>query len=209
MIKTELIPVIHIIEDKQLLLNAKICVEAGIQKVFLIDHFSSNPNSVLESAKVVKEHYPNLWIGINPLGASANRVLLNEFKGIDGIWCDDSVTIEEYNNRVYKGMYFGGLAFKYQRQPTNLEEASRIASLSTDVACTSGPGTGQPATLTKINAIRKGLGDHPMAIASGVSIDNINSYKGLVNYLLVASSITNDLEIIKCQKLDELISSLK
>jgi len=35
-----------------------------------------------------------------------------------------------------------------------------------------------------------------MTIASGVNIENIDTYKGIVDYLLVASSITSRSEII-------------
>jgi predicted TIM-barrel enzyme len=48
------------------------------------------------------------------------------------------------------------------------------------------------------------LADHPMAIASGVSIQNINDYKGIANYLLVATSITSSGEMIMKDKLIEL-----
>jgi hypothetical protein len=47
-----------------------------------------------------------------------------------------------------------------------------------------------------------------MAIASGVSIDNIENYKGVVDYLLVASSITSRSEIIYKDKLLELLGYL-
>jgi hypothetical protein len=48
-----------------------------------------------------------------------------------------------------------------------------------------------------------------MAIASGVNQDNISLYKGVVDYLLVASSITSRSEIIYKDKLEELLNKLK
>jgi predicted TIM-barrel enzyme len=47
-----------------------------------------------------------------------------------------------------------------------------------------------------------------MAIASGVSAQNISNYKGIANYILVASSITSKTEIIDKDKLTELISKI-
>ena len=47
-----------------------------------------------------------------------------------------------------------------------------------------------------------------MAIASGVSVDNIESYKGIVDYLLVASSITTSGEMIIKDKLKELVEKI-
>lgn len=207
MIKTEIIPVIHIINTNQLFKNIQTCLECGIEKVFLIDHHSPKLFLLLEDVEDVKMVYPNLWVGINALGDKASELIMLDLP-VDGLWCDDSVTIEEYNQKQFKGTYFGGLAFKYQPQPSDLIAASKNASLCTDVACTSGPGTGQPATLAKIQKIREGLGDHPMAIASGVSVDNIHLYAGLVNYLLVASSITDNNEFIIKEKLQQLIEVL-
>lgn len=48
-----------------------------------------------------------------------------------------------------------------------------------------------------------------MAIASGVDLNNVDLYKGLANYLLVASSITSRSEIIDKDKLVELLEKLK
>ena len=61
----------------------------------------------------------------------------------------------------------------------------------------------------KIKLIREYLGDHPMAIASGVSIENILSYNDIVDFLLVASSITDRNEFIIKEKLDELVKCLR
>ena len=47
-----------------------------------------------------------------------------------------------------------------------------------------------------------------MAIASGVNVNNIVSYKGVINYLLVASSITSKSEIIDKDKLKELLEKI-
>jgi hypothetical protein len=45
-----------------------------------------------------------------------------------------------------------------------------------------------------------------MAIASGVNPYNISDYNGIVDYLLVASSITSRTEMIILDRLKELIS---
>ena len=105
-------------------------------------------------------------------------------------------------------MLFTGLAFKYQPQPKDIELACKESILTSDVSTTSGPGTGKAAAINKILELRSHLGEHPMAIASGVSVDNIENYKGIVDYLLVASSITSRSEIIYKDKLLELLDYL-
>lgn len=205
--KTELIPVIHMINQNQVLTNVKICVESGIEKVFLINHQTSS-EELIKCALLVKNTYPDLWVGVNMLDKYAEDAILYEFN-LDGLWCDQSLSLEDYKNRKFKGMLFTGLAFKYQPQPKDIEKACKESLLTSDVSTTSGPGTGKAAGLAKILELRKNLGNHPMAIASGVSIDNIDLYKDIVDYLLVASSITSRSEIIYKDKLIELVQKLK
>ena len=205
---TELIPVIHMVNENNVRTNINTCVDVGIKKVFLINHVVS-VNDLIKCAIRTKEDHPDLWIGLNMLGTTTEDALSMEVKGIDGLWCDASITPErasEYRN--FKGMFFGGLAFKYQPQPKDLELACKQAILSTDVATTSGSATGKAANIDKMKLIREYLGNHPMAIASGVSADNIDSYKGIVDYLLVASSITTKGEMIIKEKLLELKEKL-
>jgi len=206
--KTEIIPVIHMTSSNQVLENVATCINCGIEKVFLINHVVS-AHEVLMVAREVKKQYPTLWVGINMLGVRTENAIMLDDPAIDGLWCDASISMEESLCRQFKGMFFGGLAFKYQPQPKDLEAACREAMLTTDVATTSGSATAKAAAVEKITTIRGYLGDHPMAIASGVSAENISDYIGLVNYLLVASSITDRRnEMIIEEKLRELKSKL-
>ena len=206
--KTEIIPVIHMLNQNQVITNIKTCIECGIKKVFLINHQVSE-EELIGCALRVKKEYPKLWVGINILGVDTSIVLSTDLN-VDGLWCDATITsIDAKLVRNFKGMFFGGLAFKYQPQPKDLKVACEDAILATDVATTSGIGTGKAANIDKIKMIREYLGDHPMAIASGVSVDNIENYKDIVDYLLVASSITSPGEIIYKGELLKLLSKLK
>ena len=193
------------IDENQVLTNVETCIECGVKKVFLINHAVSTED-LLKCAFRVKKEYPNLWVGINMLNVPTHIALQNLFEGIDGLWCDATITSTQAKSvRNFNGLFFGGLAFKYQPQPIDLEFACKDAMKATDVATTSGDGTGEEANIEKIKNIRTFLGNHPMAIASGVSVENVDNYKVIVNYLLVASSITSDEIIIK----DKLISILR
>ena len=205
-ITTELIPVIHMINENQVLTNVETCLSCGIEKVFIINHQTTS-EELIKCAKRVKETYPRLWVGINMLDKYVEDAILYDF-GFDGLWCDQSIKLEDYLSRKFKGMLFTGLAFKYQPQPKDIELACKESILTSDVSTTSGPGTGKAADINKILELRSYLGEHPMAIASGVSVDNIENYKGIVDYLLVASSITSRSEIIYKDKLLELLEYL-
>lgn len=205
-ITTELIPVIHMINENQVLTNVETCLSCGVEKVFIINHQSTS-EELIKCVKRVKETYPKLWVGINMLDKFIEDAILYEF-GFDGLWCDQSIKLEDYKHRKFEGMLFTGLAFKYQPQPKDIELACKESILTSDVSTTSGPGTGKEANINKIHDLRNHLGDHPMAIASGVNVDNVSLYKGLVNYLLVASSITSSSEIIYKDRLLELQDKL-
>lgn len=205
--KAEIIPVIHMVNVNQVLTNVNTCLECGIEKVFLINH-QVNSSDLVACAVNTKIKYPNLWIGVNMLGEKTEDVLFMNMP-IDGIWCDATITPERVKKyRNFKGLFFGGLAFKYQPQPADLKAACEESILATDVSTTSGSGTGRAADVNKIKDIRNYLGNHPMAIASGVSAQNIDNYKDLANYLLVASSITSKSEMIIKDKLIELKNKL-
>jgi hypothetical protein len=202
-VNTEIIPVIHMINENQVLTNVETCLSCGIEKVFIINHQTTS-EELIKCAKRVKDTYPTLWVGINMLDKYVEDAILYEFD-FDGLWCDQSIKLEDYKYRKFKGMLFTGLAFKYQPQPKDIELACKESILTSDVSTTSGPGTGKAADINKILELRNHLVEHPMAIASGVSVDNIENYKGVVDYLLVASSITSASEIIYKDKLLELL----
>ena len=202
-VNTELIPVIHMINENQVLTNVETCLSCGIEKVFIINHQTTS-EELIKCAKRVKDTYTTLWVGINMLDKYVEDAILYEFE-FDGLWCDQSIKLEDYKYRKFKGILFTGLAFKYQPQPKDIELACKESILTSDVSTTSGPGTGKAADINKILELRNHLVEHPMAIASGVSVDNIENYKGVVDYLLVASSITSASEIIYKDKLLELL----
>lgn len=204
--KTEIIPVIHMLNINQVMTNINTVLKCGLNKVFIINH-SVSDDDLINAALYAKARFPELWVGVNRLSKTQKQALAQDIE-VDALWCDQTISQEDYQNKNFKGQVFGGLAFKYQPQPKDIESASLEATQSTDVATTSGAGTGQEANLKKILDIRSYLKEHPMAIASGVNKNNIKDYAGVVDYLLVASSITSRSEMIQEDKLTELIEKL-
>jgi hypothetical protein len=204
---TELIPVIHMVNEKQVFINLDTCFKYNIKKVFLINH-RVTVKALLNCAELVRKAHPKLWLGLNMLGQHP-LTSIGQDLDYDGMWVDETITsgISE-ECREFRGMLFTGLAFKYQPQPKYLKEACQDARFASDVATTSGAGTGQAANLEKIKLIREYLGNHPMAIASGINADNVKDYKGLANYLLVASSFTSHDEYIIPEKLMAILEQL-
>jgi hypothetical protein len=200
---SEIIPVIHVVSREQTLMNLGMCIASELRKVFLINHQVSR-EFMLDLAREAKELLPNMWVGVNMLGTTVEEAL-NMDLPVDAIWCDQTVKSSE---RKFKGEVFGGLAFKYQAQPKDIAEACNEAIQCTTVATTSGPGTGKAASYDKIKHLRDCLGNHPLALASGVNPINIKMFAPYVNYMLVATSITNSDETLNPNKLKEVLAAL-
>ena len=219
-----LLPVIHPISHDIAMASVKTAVEAKCPGVFLINQGMNN-QKVLALVMAVRMQYPKLWVGINLLGVSPIETLdycLTSCDGrIDGIWTDNAKIDEDASLQLdaqkfinirrirdWNGLYFGGVAFKYQREVAldKLGLAARIASLFMDVICTSGPGTGQEAPVHKVSAMRDGINNsNAIALASGVTEDNIVGFLPYVDAYLVGTGIERDFGILDPDK----ISSLK
>lgn len=212
-----LIPVIHLLNEDQVKENIEICLVNNINQIFLINHQSSYI-SLLKTAQHVKQKYPDLWVGLNMLDVHPSGVLeaIDEFYSVDtinGLWFDRTLTLDHINKNIqFKGEIFSGLNFKYQKQYSDDEliDVINILKQTSTVACTSGNGTGIEANIDKIKKIKELVGvDFPLALASGVSVDNIDTYLPYVDNFLVASSITdNKTEIINSNKLKKLYNKI-
>jgi uncharacterized protein len=198
-----------VLDRTQALANIAHVARLGASGVFLINHDFA-VQDFLPILRDARQCCPNIWMGVNFL-AQPGRVafpilgrLADEGCMIDAYWADDACMDEREpiqteavainNIRVasgWNGMYFGGVCFKKQRpvHPALNEYSARLALPFMDVVTTSGVATGQATDLTKITDFRRGLGDAPMAIASGVTPDNAIQYAADVDCFLVATGI--------------------
>jgi predicted TIM-barrel enzyme len=224
-----LLPVVHPSSWDEALHSVAVAVDAGVKGVFLIDQGLSAPE-VLRLMLTVRERWPSLWLGVNLLAfgpAKGLGVALDALGGrLDGLWGDNAGVDENASEqpkaqklltarreRGWNGLYFGGVAFKYQREvaASDLGKAARAAVPYVDVICTSGPGTGHAADVDKVAALRAGVGpDVAMALASGVTAENVAQYLPYVNAFLVGTGIEESfgvLDAVKVATLQQRISS--
>lgn len=205
------LPVIHVLDNKQAERNAKLAIDGGCLGIFLINH-DFEYQRFLPIIKHVRQKFPDLWIGVNFLavtGKEAFPVLASLEKDgfrIDAYWADDA-RIDEHKPasiqpeaeeilRIkaecgWNGMYFGGTAFKKQRDvsPDDYEKSAAIACGFMDIVTTSGIATGHSADLGKIETFRRVCGDNPLALASGITPENVSQYLPNVDCVLVATGI--------------------
>lgn len=197
------LPVVHVESLDQAQRNAQIAREAGANGVFLINHGMPD-EELLDIHTTVADKQTGWWVGVNCLGLSPAGVFGAVSAKVAGVWVDQA-RIEETqeqqpyadrvltvrDSRVPGCLYFGGVAFKYQRPVEDLETACRIAARYVDVVTTSGPGTGYAADVEKIRRMKLALGNTPLAIASGITPENVNTYLPFADCFLVATGISN------------------
>lgn len=215
------LPVIHVENESQALRNTQIAFEEGADGVFLINHSISSA-SLLRIHSVVAERFPDAWIGVNCLDLWPADVFRRIPDRVDGVWADNAMIDESselqpdaqsvLDARQASGsrsLYFGGVAFKYQRHVDDLTSAALKATDFMDVVTTSGPGTGHAAHVDKIRVMKKALGGFPLAIASGITPDNIEDYLPHSDCYLVATGISKSFTQLDEALLDRLITRVR
>jgi len=223
------IPVIHVLDVEQTARNIDIAITGGVAGVFLINH-DFPVDEFLPIVLETRRRYPSLWIGLNFLAVAGDLAfpILAELERddcrIDAYWADDAcidehatleaqtaaIKIKEIQEQSgWNGFYLGGTCFKKQRivNEDNYALAAELATHFMDVVCTSGLATGKEADLEKISTFRKSIGEHVLALASGITPANASEYNR-VDCFMVATGINVDEDFynIDPQKLAQLMT---
>lgn len=219
------LPVIHVVDEDQVMRNIFVAQRAGSNGVFLINHKMIG-RQFLDIYETAASRFPDFWIGINCLdlrpGEIFNEVVRRGLFNLAGIWTDNAM-VNEYSEDQseaekisdlrqksgWKGLYFGGVAFKYQPVVRELEKVTSLATRYVDVITTSGQGTGQAAEIEKIRRMKTAAGTKPLAIASGITPENVHQYLGLADCFLVATGISEDFVTLDPQRLRALIKKTR
>lgn len=201
-----LLPVIHVIDIKQTLINAQILHNNHVQGCWLINH-SCSDKVFADAFTQVKTKYPGLWVGINYLGGHFAPIIFSREFSIkpDGFWFDN-IGVSDSNatlglkirtlmqeTGLSDVLVFGSICFKYQTQPVSVEVTTQTALDICDVITTSGKGTGIDHDTSDINKFSKmkAICDKKayLAVASGISESNISNIINHVDIFMVNSSI--------------------
>ncbi|MDD5430912.1 MAG: BtpA/SgcQ family protein [Candidatus Pacebacteria bacterium] len=221
--KSALLIVIHAETKEQAERNAKIAKDAGADGIFLINHEIAR-DELVSIYNYIHQKFLGWWIGCNFLGAKPYETILKVPISVSGIWTDNA-GINEYLEKPaaeaesvwnarktlrssWEGLYFGGVAFKYQPAVNNLKHISRLATKYMDAITTSGEGTGIAPGIEKISAMRKAIGDFPLAIASGITPENASQYVGLADCFIVATGVSNSFTELNAEKVKKLAETL-
>lgn len=214
-------PVIHHRDLETSARNACNAHNLGCEGVFVIS-MDGHDTAALNTAKVIKGRFPAMKVGVNLLTlAPTEAVALSRAAGLDMTWSDNSGVSSEgctpATSRLAVDLrgasdhhkFFASVAFKYQAHEPNPGKAAQEADDRGFIATTSGPGTGQEADLEKLRIMRRALDIGDLALASGVTPDNIASYKGLVTHVLVSTGISSDFHTFDPELLRRLMENAR
>lgn len=221
--KNSLFIVIHVESGTQALRNTEIAKEAGADGAFLINH-DIPFTKLLEIYGKVRQQHPDWWIGINCLDLSPLQIIESVPVDTSGIWVDDAGLDEETDDVAlvarsnwarrqqrndWPGLYFGGVAFKYQKHVSDLARIAWHAMEYMDVITTSGEKTGSPPDIEKIRVMRSAIGKFPLAIASGITPENISQYLDMADCFLVATGVSRTFCELDADRVKELVKAIE
>ena len=231
--KQIVLPVIHVLNHEQTYNNIIIAIACGCPGVFLINH-DFEKEKLISIIKSIRVEFPDYWIGENFIAVTGEFAfpILGKMQSegifVDGYWADDACIDERRaeNDQLiakkiniirkesgWQGIYIGGTAFKKQREvdPSMYGYSARLATNHMDVIVTSGIATGHAVDLKKINIFRQNCGETTMAVASGISPENVNKYIKNVDLFMVATGINfnNDFYNIDPNKLNKLMNVIE
>lgn len=206
----EIYPVIHVKDEVQALEQAEMAHELGVDGLYLIDHGGASTKRLIDAYNAVESKYPDRFIGVNLLQIGAGSVSLeflhdlaehDEIRRLpDALWVDNAAVMSERMTELRQNepklrrvKYLGGVAFKYTElytdNPSSAALQARMLSSLVDVVTTSGPATGEMASVAKIAAMKKAIAPQRLALASGVDSHNIHLFGPHLDEALVATSI--------------------
>lgn len=201
------LPVIHHIDKDTTWEQATLAYQCGADGVFLISHF----NEDMELAPIAREILDENWlnrkkqkftVGLNLLNTTPLDALdiVLKYK-LDALWLDNaginSTGISVYGQKIIEQhiinseiKIFASVAFKYQAHEPNPAKAAQVVDSLGLIATTSGSGTGSAPSLDKIASMVPDSGQ--LAVASGMTVENISNFKPYLSHILVATGVSVD-----------------
>lgn len=210
-------PVIHYLSSELALEQVAVARDCGADGVFLISHYGNDEDLVAVAARA-KQVHPGLKVGINLLSQDAARACeWAEGLKLDMVWADDMGVDSRGGNAMAEALsrfakvnpsiqLFASVAFKYRPpEPDPAQAASQALRLGF-IPTTSGPATGIAPDVRKISDMSVATGGQ-LAIASGMTPENVSFYAPFLSHILVSTGIGLDEHRIDPQRLRALIAS--
>ncbi len=199
------------------LANADAVVEGGGDMIILINSRTEMPLYEKVIAAVRQKH-PSFPLGLSALAYGPTNLTegfrLAAAYDAQMVWCetvpDEAIEYEEDDGSYTKAdviplalaletqaklrptaLHTAGVHMKYTRplDGKTFEEAMQAALGKVDGINITGPKTGELADVEHIRTARRIAGEHPIGLASGVSVENIEAVLPLIDYAIVGTSL--------------------
>lgn len=205
---SKVIAVIHHLDDETTLGNAGLAEAAGAAGVALIQ-MEGRDSDLYAPLRVLRARYPKgggFLIGSNQIGTKPAEAIEHDLSlNLDFSWVDNpgvsSAGVEEdltasithaLQSAPDTFLFFGSVAFKTQRpDPFPAVAAVRAAKLGW-IPTTSGRATGVAPDCEKLRVMKNAIDMHPLALASGVTPENVESLAPFLDYIFVATGVSSD-----------------
>ncbi|MBE6031466.1 MAG: membrane biogenesis protein [Firmicutes bacterium] len=172
----------------------------GIDGVLVENYFCTPEQAEMVLAYVEKNH-GSMAFGINlldddPLNFELARKYNCDFMQVDSVCghltVEDDIPFEKFIKEEIartKAKLIGGVRFKYQPylsgRPLDVDLALGIERCH--AMAVTGEGTGMATATEKVEEFRKIIGDFPLVVAAGVTLDNIDEQLAIGDAIIVGS----------------------
>lgn len=190
-------PVIHHLDADTTLSEIMVARACGADGAFLISHHSADRELLAVARRAIHEN-DDFPIGLNLLSVPCvQAVKMAMDVGSTLVWGDDMGVDSKgltADGRELSALaranplltLFAGVAFKYRPHEDDPVGAAAHARAAGFVPTTSGDGTGHAPTVSKIKSMGAG---GALAIASGMTPDNVRQYAHDLTHILVATGV--------------------
>lgn len=219
-------PVVHYLDRATAFAEADKAAQGGADGIFLIAHPSAGMTAtgaqaldreLLDVGAEVQSKNPSFPIGINLLSTTPVAAAESAMQhGFPMVWGDDmgvdSSGVNETGQEIARTKaaqgspieVFASVAFKYRRTELNPAMAATMALTAGFIPTTSGSATGSAPDVAKIasmSAATRGV----LAIASGMTPENVALFAPHLSHILVATGIAIDEHKLDVTRLRQLI----
>lgn len=185
--------------------------------------------ALLEKAVIhARKRFPDAVLGANHLGDKQDpyghkatfrlcaehglQIAWVDFSGVDLVKELPEISLHAIEAaRPRDVFYVSGIHMKYGTllDPNKSIEQSALQALGwVDGVVVTGPKTGVPSDPDRVRRVREVIGSNPMGVASGVSVENVQSVLKYVDYCLVNSSIADSEHRLITNKVRELRTAM-
>lgn len=198
----KVIPVIHHIDTQTTIKNAAMCARLGAWGVALISMDTDN-EELCAIGEVIKWGYPNIKVGVNHLGESALESIAKNLESeLDFTWTDNQLVKDGFVSELAhqcsdalknkNHLLFSAVSFKYQAKDSDPVQSTLKTYELGFIPTTSGAKTGASADLEYLKNLSSIIPQKTLAVASGLTPENVLVQKHYLGYGLVATGVSKD-----------------